>query len=258
MRASCPGGANTSISAKIRILSVSFVVMMTLAAGACSGSPRAGDPPAVDQDVYREIQFTLPDGAVRSGRIFGDGRVGVVLSYMAFRPDNSQDDWAAFAAELAEHGYRVLTYTRGGLTDVWRDVLAAADYLREQGAEKVIAGGASLGAMASLRAAGVPDGNLDGVLWLSGILQWGEYDFQEADVSGLRCPLLFASGDQDSYATDSARQMHAWSKAPSELLILRTGAHGTDILANGGSEADKLRKAMLGFVGRVADKSTAC
>ncbi|MGH3450464.1 MAG: alpha/beta hydrolase family protein [Haloechinothrix sp.] len=232
--------------------------MTTLAAGACSASPRAGSPPAVDHDAYQEIQFTRPDGAVRSGRVFGDGPVAVVLSYMAFRPDNSQDDWAPFATELADNGYRVLTYARGGLTDVWQDVLAAADYLRQHGAKKVIAGGASLGAMASLRAAGAPDANLDGALWLSGILQWGEYDFGEADVSGLRCPLFFASGDQDSYAADSARQMHAWSTAPSELLTLRTGAHGTDILANGGAEADKLRKAMLRYVSRVAGVSTTC
>jgi predicted alpha/beta-hydrolase family hydrolase len=217
------------------------------------------EPSAVGSKAYREVQFTTRDGTTRSGRRFGDGRVAIVLSHMG-RPGDRQDDWESFAGELAGRGYRVLTYERrDSFGEVWQDVLGGVDYLRDHGAEKVIAGGASIGAMASLYAAEQPNSNLDGVIWLAGVLQGSGYDFQGADVAEIACPMLFISGDQDAYgAAEAARQLHGWARSPSELRILRTERHGTDILNEGGPQAGELRLAMVRFVQRVANKSSTC
>jgi dienelactone hydrolase len=215
--------------------------------------------PSAVNEAYREVEFTARDGEVRSGRLFGDGEVAVVLSHMG-RSGDDQDDWAGFAEQLADRGYQALTYQRrSDMGAIWQDVLGGADYLRARGAEKVIAAGASIGAMASLHAAEQPDSNLDGVIWLAGVRQNRGYDFQEADVSQVACPILFISGDQDAYgAAADARQLHDWATAPSELLILQSRRHGTDIFTEGGPNPRELTEAMLDFVERVADESHTC
>jgi dienelactone hydrolase len=168
------------------------------------------------------------------------------------RPRDSQDDWVSFAGELAKNGYQALTYERGAFGDAWQDVLGAADYLRDDGAETVIAAGASLGAMASLYAAERPRSGLNGVIWLAGVLQNRSYHFQATDVSKIACPILLISGVEDTYgAAGAARQLRDWTTAPGDLLILRSTRHGTDILAEGGSNATRLVKAMLNFIKQV-------
>jgi dienelactone hydrolase len=234
----------------------------TSSSSAAESSAPASQPTttttSVVSGVYREVEFYALDGEIRSGRLFGEGAVAVVLSHMG-RPGDTQDDWARFAAELADHTYQVLTYERrSALGEVHLDLLGAAAYLRDNGAERVVARGASIGAMASLYAAEQPESNLGGVIWLAGILQ-GRYTFQQADVAALDCPILIMSGDQDRYgAADDARQLHEWAAAPNQLLIVESELHGTDILQEGGPQADELTQAMVSFVDRVAAESSTC
>lgn len=172
---------------------------------------------------------------------------------------DSQDDWAPFAQALADRGYQALTYERRtSQGEIWLDVLGGADYLRARGAQKVIVAGASIGAMASLHAAQQPDANLDGVIWLAGALRFRGYAFEEPDVSRIACPMLLISGDQDTYrAANDARELHEWATAPTELLLLDSNRHGTDIFAEGDPNAAELTQAMLDFVERIAQDSTS-
>jgi dienelactone hydrolase len=240
---------------------------LLLASAACGGdrsdatpSDPAGETTAQDAP-YTEVQFTAADGERRSGRLFGSGEVAVVLSHMGTAGDG-QEDWERFALELAEDGYRVLTYEgRTTLSETWNDVLGAADHLRGEGAEKVIAAGASIGAMASLRAAIEPGSEIAAVLWLAGVLNASGYDFTESAVSGLACPMLIASGADDSYgAADDAARLHEWTSEVSELVVVDSFRHGTDILMEGeAAVADELRQAMTDFLGReAAAPAAAC
>ena len=87
----------------------------------------------------KAVEFEADDGVMLQGRWFGKGPVGVVLSHMGNRANN-QSDWFGMALELADHGFRVLTYNSrgvcpggqlgcsergGGLEDRWLDVLGA-------------------------------------------------------------------------------------------------------------------------------------
>lgn len=240
---------------------------------ACSGAdvapsgepsqPGTPSPTRESQQVeasYREITFDAPDGETRSARLFGDGAVAVVLSHMG-RSQDSQDDWTTYAGELAEGGYRALTYGNRdiGQEDSWKDVLGAVEYLTAHGVKQVIVAGASLGAMASLKAANQATDGVAGVIWLAGVNGQSGYEFREADVAGLRCPTLFASAEGDAYGgARSARQLHGWATAESELLIVPGLEHGTDILAEGGQSADRVREAMTSFVGRAARSNARC
>jgi predicted alpha/beta-hydrolase family hydrolase len=213
------------------------------------GPQPTAQPTDAAEGAYREVEFTTRDGDPRSGRLFGDGPVAVVLTHMG-RVADTQDDWQSFAEELADNGHQALTYERERrLRDVSQDVLGAADYLRGNGAEKVIVAGASIGAMASLYVATLPEANVDGVIWLAGVLRGNGYDFRDEDIAEIASPMLFISGDQDVYgAADAARQLHDWATAPSELVILDSRQHGTDMFTDSEANARTLTETMLGFV----------
>jgi pimeloyl-ACP methyl ester carboxylesterase len=215
--------------------------------------PSPSPSPSAGTGTYRTVEFTARDGERLTGRLFGRGTTAVVLSHMGSSA-NSQDDWTTFAEALARRGFQALTFERRGvLSDVWLDVLGAGDFLRTNGARRVVAAGASIGAMASLRAAEQRDNDLNAVLWLAGITGGRHYSFQQADVARVACPLMIISGDQDEFgAADHARTLHAWTPRTSRLLIIPSQAHGTEILAETGPSSGQLTKAMIDFITRVS------
>ena len=209
----------------------------------------AGASEAATTGPYREITLELPNGAVREGRDYGDGEIGVVLTHMGGATD-TQDDWAALAEELVAEGYRVVTFNHNA-SAVWVQVLAATEYLREHGATTIIVGGASLGGMASLRAAQEPGSGLHGVIWIAGVQLGSGYAFQEEDVGAVACPILFASGTGDEHgAAEDAERISAWGPS-AELVLVESDLHGTDILHEGDPAADELRAAILDFLDQV-------
>lgn len=261
-------------------LQVGAFVLLIAAAAACNGSgassrtagptttapasssirPSQSASAQATEVMYREVEFTSRDGTLRSGHLYGEGSVAIVLSHMGRQRDR-QEDWDGAARHLADRGYQVLTYTRqAAFGESWQEVLDAADYLRQQGgAERVVAGGASIGAMASLFAAEQPESQLVGVIWLAGVLHGSRYDFQEADVSQIACPMLMMSGAKDGYGgRNAAEQLYAWATAPKELLIVESGLHGTDILLEGGPQAAQLEEAIDGFLNSLANPHAFC
>jgi pimeloyl-ACP methyl ester carboxylesterase len=214
--------------------------------------------------------FQASDGTKLDGRLFGTGDIGIVLSHMG-EPESSQADWFSFARDLADGGYRVLTYDRrgvcpGGLagcsegndvsSDHWKDVLGAVAYMHSQGAVKVIAVGASLGAMASLRAAEEPSSGIDGLIWIAGVLFSRSYQFQQEQVHRLSIPILVISAAGDPYgAFVDARILDSWLAQSRGLLLPESHEHGTAMLQE---DADpSVRSAILGAVMKYLDSFLA-
>jgi hypothetical protein len=109
---------------------------------------------------YTEVEFAADGGPTLRGRVWSDGRIGVVLAH-GFSQATGQDDWNAFADYLAGLGYGVLTFDfrsfcdRGGcsegpmqLGENWRDAAAAVEYMRSRGSERIFIIGASMGGLA--------------------------------------------------------------------------------------------------------------
>jgi pimeloyl-ACP methyl ester carboxylesterase len=212
-----------------------------------------------------EVTFRAADGVELAGRIFGRGHLGIVLSHMG-EPENNQADWFSFARSLAAQDYLVLTYDRRGvcpgglagcskgnnvLADGWKDVLGAAAFLRSRGVSKVVAMGASIGAMASLRAAEEPDSGIDGVVWIAGVLSNSGYQFHEAEVAALSVPTLVisASGDPIGAFVD-AGILDRWLTAPKRLFLPDSHLHGTDMLGSGADHAtaDAILQAVVDYL----------
>jgi dienelactone hydrolase len=258
------------------------VASLAVAATACGDGGDAGSPtgapavstsqspspestsrfPVLDQSellaMSDPVRFEGAGGVRLEGRLFGSGDVGVVLSHM--RPGD-QGQWLAFAGLLADRGYRVLTYDRRGECPggelgcsegndgdpgTWKDLASAVALLRDEGSDRVVVGGASLGAMESLYA--LSHGlDADGLIWLSGLDLYEGASIRD-QVRDVRVPKLFMTGAFDS---DSAPlgPLERVAPKPVEVVSLDTGEHGTDILRFGDPVvADQIRQAVLDFL----------
>ena len=209
--------------------------------------PPSASPLATPEDPLlgsAAVAFTTDDGVAIEGRVFGVGKVGVVLVHGQF--ENGQGSWFSFAQSLSAKGYVVLTlnlrgYCPGGTNgcsggsrnppETWRDVVAGAKYLEGKGTARVFLMGASLGARSCLWAASRPGVTVAGVIAVSAPLKAvGEYspayDFTREVVEAIKEPKLLVAGDGDeNYATE-AQTMFDWAVEPKELSIVSSTAHG--------------------------------
>jgi pimeloyl-ACP methyl ester carboxylesterase len=151
------------------------------------------------------------------GRVWSGGDVAVILAH-GFSPASAQDDWLPFPDVLAKRGYRVFTFNFRGfcasdgcsegdiqLGENWRDVTAAIDFIEGRGAKTVFLIGASMGGLAVLRAASMPEVDVAGVVSLATPQFPSKYYAEEPaanDVTPGRLrqimePKLFVAGKTD-------------------------------------------------------------
>jgi pimeloyl-ACP methyl ester carboxylesterase len=248
-----------------------------------TGSEAASTPAAVTQ-TPAVVPFRFPSrsaqlamsrpvsfpsrGQTLAGRLFGSGKTGIVLSHMG--PANSdQTAWWPMAAQLARHGYLVLTYDYRGICpggvagcstgavnseNVSADVSAAVAFIRSRGARRIVVGGASIGAMGSMDVASRKE-DVDGLISVSGVEVAGPFNLDQAVLRRISCPKLFVAGEFDREAADSARDWTRWAPAPKEGHVLPTGLHGTDMLSGSGQDAfvpGTLVRLVLSFLRRHA------
>ena len=234
------------------------------------GSPSPGapgtSPAATPLDPLHDsgaVTFTTDDGVAIEGRVFGAGRVGVVLAHGDFA--NGQASWFSHAQTLSKLGYVVLTlnlrgYCPGGINgcsggsrnppETWRDVVAGAKYLEGNGTTRVFLMGASLGARSCLWAASRPGVDVAGVIGVSTPLKAvagysPAYDFTPAIVASIAEPKLLLAGDSDEDFAAQAQTLFDWAVTPKELSILVSQAHGPTLMGVPGATT-----AVLAFLDR--------
>ena len=234
------------------------VLAVALAAG-CGGDgaeePASGTP--------ETVFFRASDGVRLEGRLFGDGRVGVVMSHMG-RSGDTQADLYPLARRLAAQGYLVLTYNRRGvcprngngcsegfdeLSEGWKDVVGAARLLRRRSAERVALLGASIGAMSSVAAAGRGRVEPAALVEIAGVNNLSGYSFAARDLRRIGGEKLFVSSAGDIYGgADAAREWHAWARPPKRLEILGGNQHGTDMLRPDEPTRTRLTRLVVDFL----------
>ena len=194
--------------------------------------------PQVTGESSKLVNFTTEDGIKLFATLYGEGSTVVILGHMGIG-GVTQKSWQPFAQYIANLGFSALTLdfrgcgiSEGGLMqkDLIYDVYAAVNYLREQGYEKIVCMGASMGGTACLRAA--IDQNLDGVVMVSSPLSLGEpTSVNSEEVESLKIPSLFitAAGDPSSCLSDM-QLMESKAPEPKQLIIYPDiSKHGTDI-----------------------------
>jgi predicted alpha/beta-hydrolase family hydrolase len=247
--------------------------------------PDAPAKPTPTPRPYEAITLTTDDGRTLNARLWGVGKAGVVLAH-GFSEYVGQDGWDSFAEYLASLDYGVLTFTfRGfcdreacserpmGLGDNWRDVVAAVERLRAAGSQSITVIGASMGGLAVLRAAQLPDLELAGVVSLA-TPRWPskyysgepeENDLTDARLERIAIPKLFIAGSTDvqtpemglrsgvdivSFAADAEAMFDA-SPWPKEIAIVDSNHHSSELVTNAGAETvTETRRIILAFLVR--------
>ncbi len=192
-------------------------------------------------EEYRDnaVQFRTQDGILLCGYILGEGSRGVTLGH----PNGWMvKSWLPFAERLVDAGYMVILWEfrniePSGFAPVsasrrwdW-DVLAAVQVLRERGAERIIAMGASDGGTATVIAApDIPD--LAGLGILSSPKD-SVGDALEAVGKIKDVPAFFAVSSHDAYGDFYSHVKALYEACPStqkELCVIEGTDHGTDMI----------------------------
>jgi pimeloyl-ACP methyl ester carboxylesterase len=252
-----------------------LLVALVLAAG-CGDGGGAGPAPATTasrlapattsaavtkaclqgSEPARTFRFRTRAGASLVGVVLGTGRSGLVLGHQV---GSDLCEWLPQARELARRGYQVLAFDFAGYGDsghgsgpdarVDSDVVAAAEQLRRRGADRIVLVGSSMGGTAVLAAATRIRPPVAGVVSLSAAASFGGVD-AEAAMARLRVPVLFVVGADDQPFLEQARVMYRAARARDKrLLVVPGGGHGTSLLEFG-SDAPRVRAAVLGFVAK--------
>lgn len=181
----------------------------------------------------KAVTFQTADGLTLEGRLFGDGNRAVVLAHM--RPAD-QTSWFDFARVLADEGYRALAFNfrgygnsdDGDLSDIDRDLAAAVDFVRSEGATDVAVMGASMGGTAAVAAA--TDAAAAGVVSLSAPDTFQGIDATAA-APGLTVPALYIAAENDEPYVTAAGVLAAATPA-GDARVYAGSRHGTDLFAD--------------------------
>jgi len=209
-------------------------------------------PAEVIQETYG-VSFTTPDGATLHGELYGTGTTAIIFSVMG----NCKRGWDEFARLTAAQGFMALTYQWRGCRESGSanetelklfvdDLRGAINFMRAQGAERILLAGASLGGVASAKLA--VESQASGIVVLaspSTISQWG-FEVEAADVN-TDVPKLFLIAENDSVVSiTDARALFDLAAEPKEWQIYPGTAHGTDLFDT--ENADELQQRILEFI----------
>ena len=218
--------------------------------------PTSTPPPSPTPQQVRadEVSFVAVDGVKLSGTLFvGEEKkdIGVVLAHMGAHGAD-QRTWTSFAQHAARRGFGVLTFDfRADRSKLDLDVRAAVGFLRDQGYQRIVCMGASMGGTASLKAA--VDTDLAGVvvissLWTTGTGSIGGASFvSREELAQLTLPKLFVTTEKDGNGVPAVmKAMYEAAPESKALKIFPGTVHGTDIFAS--PQGDEFRDLLVDFL----------
>lgn len=219
-----------------------------------------GDPTTAPLDDIIEshsVDFNTPDGASITGELYGSGKTAVIFSVMG----NCKPGWREFAQLTAAQGLMALTYpwrgcrASGNVDNVEiqkfvDDLRGAVSFMRDQGAEKIILAGASLGGCASAKLA--VESGASGLIIIASppeIPQWG-FKIESAELD-TDIPKLFVTAENDDTVDPAkARALFDLAAESKEWQTYPGTAHGTDLFET--ENGKDLENRILEFILAIA------
>lgn len=182
------------------------------------------------------VTFTAPDGVTLNGEIYGSGDTAVIFSVMG----NCDPGWREFAQLTAAQGLLTLTYLwrgcreSGGVDEdeiqkFVDDLRGAIAFMREQGAQKIILVGASLGGCASAKL--IVESQADGLVVVASPAEIPQWDFTiEASDMDSDIPKLFITAkEDDTVPVEATQELFDLAAEPKEWKTYPGTAHGTEL-----------------------------
>jgi uncharacterized protein len=245
---------STSVPSREASPTVEPLVLTPVQSAIAPGNPTAA--PLDDILELHTVTFETADGATVSGELYGSGKTAIIFSMMG----NCKPGWREFAQIAAAQGFLTLTYPWRGcrassvdealIQKFLEDIRAAITFVREQGAEKIILVGASLGGAASAKLA--VESQASGIVILASppsISQWN-FEIQSADLN-TDIPKLFITAENDKTVPAGAtRELYDLAAEPKEWQTYPGSAHGTDLFE--GESETELQQRILDFIQMIA------
>jgi dienelactone hydrolase len=129
-------------------------------------------------------------------------------------------------------------------------VLGGVDFVRSQGAGRVLLLGASMGGTASLVAAAHSSTEIAAVITLSAPTSIEGLVADANVLTLLSGGKLFIAGVGDAAAATSAEQLYEQAPPPKRVEIVPADDHGTDLLT--GSQSEVVRTLVLNYLAQFA------
>jgi dienelactone hydrolase len=221
------------------------------------GNPTAA--PLDDTIASHAVIFNTPDGSTIKGELYGSGKTAVIFSVMG----NCKPGWREFAQLTAAQGLMALTYPWRGCRESGSvdnveiqkfvdDLRGAISFMRDQGAEKIILVGASLGGCASAKLA-LESGAIGLIVIASPpeIPQWG-FKIESADLDTDIPKLFITTENDDTVNPTETRALFDLAAEPKEWQTYPGTAHGTDLFET--EEGEQLQNRILQFILAIAEK----
>jgi len=221
------------------------------------GNPTAA--PLDDIIATHAVTFDTTDSATITGELYGSGETAVIFSVMG----NCKPGWREFAQLTAAQARSVmaLTYQWRGCRDSGSvdkveiqkfvdDLRGAINFMREQGAKKIILAGASLGGCASAKLA--VESQASGLIVIASppsISQWG-FEIESADLNTDIPKLFITAENDDTVPADATRALYDLAAEPKEWQTYPGAAHGTDLFE--GENKSNLQLRILEFILMIA------
>jgi len=190
---------------------------------------------ADDLAAGRVVTFTADDGTRLSGVWRGTSDHVVVLSHQY---DIDQAGWAPLVEQLDRAGYATLTYIFRGyppsegkpvISELQRDLDAAATFARAQGASQLVLIGASMGGIATVPAAIAIEPAA--YVTISAPLGFAGLEASDAALQTSAAPKLFINSQGDPYVADT-EHMAAVAAEPKTLSVYASSLHGMRLLSS--------------------------
>jgi alpha-beta hydrolase superfamily lysophospholipase len=208
-----------------------------LAAGGCDPGqpPQPPQPPTVTQSPIAScvkdddqqahgVTLPLPNNGTLEALHYGSGSAAVVLAE-EYGGDACQ--WHFNAQDLASKGYQTVIFNYEGSAD--KDVLAAIDFVRSQGAKRVFLLGSSKGGTAVLTAASEVRPPVSGVVSLSAPKTFEDMNAL-APMSTFATPVIFIIGDNDAAGPDTKLLYQRCASKDKQLIVRPGGFHGVALM----------------------------
>ncbi len=193
----------------------------------------------------RAVTLHPPGAAALPAVLLGSGTTIFVLSNES---DENLCSWLPFVGELKEHGYSALLYDYLDPSALAADAHAGAIAAQAAGAHRIILMGASVGARASIKAAGADRPHIAAVITLS-----AERTVRSDpnDLTGpardVTSPALLVAARQDPYVIGATLPvLRSLASADKRALIVPGLDHGTALLTD--RNGPRVRSAILRFV----------
>jgi uncharacterized protein len=215
--------------------------------------------PLDDVIASHTVTFETADGATITGELYGSGKTAVIFSVMG----NCKPGWREFAQLTAAQGLIAFSYPWRGCRESGSvdeneiqkfvdDLRGAINFMRDQGANKIILVGASLGGCASAKLAVASQAS--GLIVIASpavIPEWG-FEIEAADMNTDIPKLFITAENDDTVSASKTRQLYDLAAEPKEWQTYPGTAHGTDLFET--ESGEELQQRILEFILAVAAK----